>query len=105
MSGRVQFTLIILTLLAFLAFNSGKAHADPVDTVGVQGALVCASLRENPTVAEFDAQVIRLLREYTEESENRVMYYAMQTLCPQYQYLAYASLRQRLAQIPAGTVI
>jgi hypothetical protein len=105
MSGRVQFTLVVLIFALWVVFSSGKAHADPVDTVAVQGALVCASLAENPTVANFDAWVATLLDEYTEESEHRVMAYAMQTLCPQYQYLAYQSLRQRLAQIQQGAVI
>jgi hypothetical protein len=67
---------------------SAPVHADPFDTVGMQASMVCAALRVDPTVGEIKRQVARLNTIYVPESEQRVMAYAMNTLCPQYQYLA-----------------
>lgn len=106
MSHSVKVLLIILAAVAAVfGANARIAHADPSDTVGVQAAIVCATLASSPTVDTIDAEVARLNATYTEASENKVMYYAMNTLCPQYQYLAIASLRNRLAQIQQGAVV
>lgn len=72
-------------------------HADPMDTVGVQAAIVCADLDSNPTVGQIMWERNRLLATYIEADENKVMHYAMNNLCPEYQYLAYAALRQIIA--------
>lgn len=79
---------IALGAFAGAIFGAHTAHADPFDTVGMQASLVCQALHTNPTVEEIERQVARLNTIYVPTSEQRVMAYAMNTMCPQYQYLA-----------------
>lgn len=97
-SRRTRLLLAGAAVGAALAAPIAKAHADPYDTVGVQAAIVCASLNNSPTVATIIRERDRLMAYYTESSENDVMHYAMNVMCPQYQYLAWAAMRQILAQ-------
>lgn len=108
MSTAVKRTLVVLGAIgAIAAANARDAHADPMDTVAVQGAIVCAALTESPSVLTLESQVARLNAAYTEASENQVMHYAMNTLCPQYRYLAYAALRDILnnAGVQGGSTV
>lgn len=101
MSANVRRILLILgAVAAVMAMNARVAHADPMDTVAVQAAIVCSSLHENPTVDEIESQVARLNALYVPESENRVMAYAMNVMCPQYQYLAWAALKDIINSAP-----
>lgn len=98
--------LLLAGMAASAAFVGGpivaEAHADPMDTVGVQAAIVCADLDANPTVAQILWERNRLLATYIESDENAVMHYAMNTMCPEYRYLAYAALRQLLQSARPG---
>lgn len=105
MSASARFLILLLGVAGIvLAANAQTptVHADPMDTVGVQASVVCATLAESPSVFTIESEVRRLLATYTEASENRVMAYAMNTLCPQYQYLAIAALQGRMAAIQGG---
>jgi Protein of unknown function (DUF732) len=87
-----------LTLAALAAFQPARAHAEPLpppsEPHGIAAGHVCKALDASPTVATFLAEAGEMWEAgYTEQQENKVMWFAMTYYCPEYKPLAYASLR------------
>jgi hypothetical protein len=80
----------IIAGVIFAYVNSPPALADPgdTDTVGVQARAVCRALDYSPTIATMEREVLRLEITYTQPSEQKVMWFAMHQVCPEYMPLA-----------------